>query len=198
MAAITICVVGMSLELLELVAPAVFEKSTVLLTASSYLVYAQWIVVLGAIALLWLTYRLARNLHALAPNKLSMSPIYAIAMFIVPVVSLFMPPQVIESIERETQIAAGAKIEKRTVIGWWWTTCIFASLIGGVAQSLMANSGAFDPTALFDGRAYEVALAADVIGGAIAVVSWLLTMRVFGPLAAMQSGLIRTGSITSA
>lgn len=194
MGAIVVCLIGMALETIELTAPAMFERSVLLLTASYYLATGQLIVLLGAVAVLWLTYRLARNLHALAPNKLSMSPTYAVAMFIVPVVSLFMPPQVIESIERETQVAAGVAVEKRTVVGWWWVACLLGTLLGGAARSLMANSGALDPVAVFDGRAYEIALMADIAGGAIAIASWLLTLRVFGPIAALQTRLARASA----
>jgi hypothetical protein len=179
------------LDLIDLFAPAVFyesaEPSDLLLNL--YLSLDQiglFVFLVSFIAMLWLTYRLARNLHALAPGTFTMSPTLAMAWYVVPIANLFMPPQVVDRIARTTSAAAGAPHKHRSP-GWWWATYVLAALLGNVAELLFANAAQLDQ---FNNDSFAPAMWAHVIASATAVVAYLLTIRVFGPISRMQSRLV--------
>lgn len=162
------------------------------MNAYGYLRYAVWaLLLLVFVALLWLTYRLAWNLHALKSPTFSMSPTYAIALYLVPIANLFMPPRIVDAISRATHTAAGADISRPTFAGWWWTAWIATAVLSNTAAVVAAKSGAFDPEASFDVASYQVSLWMDLGAGALSLVALWLTFRLFAPIARMQSDLIQ-------
>jgi hypothetical protein len=187
---ILLSALGAASNLFEVLAPSAFETalaSPILFNAYFFLGYANWIAFV-----LWLTYRLTRNLHALAPTKFSMSPTYAMAWYIVPIANLFMPARVVGVIARETYAAAGATQSNSTLSGWWWATWVTAALSSNAAAVLVSQSGAFVPSETFDGGAYEAALWLNVVAGGLTIAASLATIRLFDPIASLQSGLIKS------
>jgi hypothetical protein len=193
--AIVLSVIGAASNLLEILAPSTLEMaltSPVFFSAYFYLGYANWLSVLVLFAaILWITYRLARNLHALAPATFSMSPTYAMAWYIVPIANLFMPPRVVGLIARETYATAGVAQSSGDLPRWWWATWVVAALLSNGAAVLASRSGAFDLDAAFDGGAYEAALWFNVAAGLLSVIASLLTIRLFAPIVSAQSNLAR-------
>jgi hypothetical protein len=133
-------------------------------------------------ALLWITHRLARNLHALAPGAFTMSPTLAMAWYIVPIANIFMPPQVVDRIARTTSTAAGVSHEDRSP-GWWWAISFLAALLSNVAALLFTNAG---PGSDY----YTSAMWTDAVASALQIIASVLTLRVFAPIARLQSGLV--------
>jgi hypothetical protein len=125
----------------------------------AYAAYATWLIFfLTLIFLMWLTYRLARNLHALAPNKFTLSPTYAVGYYLVPIANIFMPPRMTGLIARDTFTAATAPSHHNALIGWWWGVFLLAALLSNVAAVIAANSGAYDASESFDDAAYASSL----------------------------------------
>lgn len=162
------------------------------LNAYLYAAQAAWIVFfLTFFFLLWPTYRLARNLHMLAPRKFSMSPTYAIGWYVVPLANLFMPPRVLGIIARHTFAVTGETKNHNVIIGWWWATFLTTALLGNVATIVANDSGAFDPGLPFDATAYEASLWINLMASGTNLVASICMLGVFGPLARAQATLVR-------
>ena len=156
--ALRVCVVATIVMTLVLAAIDAFELATAPEVSAPdlavqvwdvvyvYAPYAMWVAFfLTFVALIWLTYRLARNLHALAPGRFVMSPTYAAGWHLVPIANLFMPPRVTGLIAKNTFALTGDKRRNNAAIGWWWGAFLATALLGNVATSVAADSGAFDP-----------------------------------------------------
>lgn len=181
----------------EVLAQSAFERalsSPIFLNAYIYFGYTNWIPFVLFGALLWLTYRLARNLHVFAPATFSMSPTYAMAWYIVPIGNFFMPARVVGAIARETYAAAGVTRTNPNVVGWWWAAWVIAALCSNGSAALTSVSGAFDPGAAFDGGAYDAALWLNVAAGIITIAASFATVHLFGAISRLQSILTKNSA----
>jgi hypothetical protein len=190
---------GAVIVLFELfAAPAMNETDlawTIWSYGYAYLSYAIWAVfILSLTALMWLTYRLARNLHALATDRFAMSPTYAISFYLVPFANLVMPPRVTALIARDTFAAAGEARRHNAVIGWWWGTFLTSALFSNVAAVIAQNAGVYSSDMAFDSAAYESSLWLSLAAWIINVIACWFMLQVFGPIASAQSKLIREGA----
>lgn len=153
--------------------------------------YALWLIFfLTFFVLLWLTYRLARNLHALKANTFTLSPSYAVGCYFVPIANLFMPPRVTGLIARDTFSGATAANTFNALIGWWWGLFLLAALLSNAAAIFAARSGVYDLAAVFDGAAYEIWLWSGAIAWIVNIASCVFMLRVFAALSLKQRDLI--------
>lgn len=182
-----------------LVAPdpaGVDVSTTIWLAAESVTSYGGWVVYLATLMFsIWLTYRLMRNLHTLAPGRSLMSPTYAMSSYLMPFVGLFMVPYVAGMLWRSTFAVADESKAKTDPVGWWWGLTLLAWLLYASAAVAERNSGAYDEAAIFDESLYEQSLVMSASASLLLVVASLLLLRVFGPIARAQSQLIRARAI---
>lgn len=120
-------------------AAAMFDQAVITLSSAVLPIY-----LVCAIATLVLTYRLVANAHAVgAPGSLT-GPGMAVAAFIIPFVSLIMPPLVMGQLWRATFTAAGSSRGPGGVIAFWWTAFLIGSFTG--TYVLNATGGLFGQT----------------------------------------------------
>jgi hypothetical protein len=156
---------------------------------------AGWaIFAVALILLMWLTYRLARNLHGLAPNRFTLSPTYAIAYYLVPIANIIMPPRITGLIARATFDAADAPRQLNGLIGWWWGTFLLTALLSNVATVVAANSGVYDPNGTYDQDAYASSIWIGAAAWVANIVSCYFMLRVFEPISRAQTSLIHSKS----
>lgn len=177
-----------TVNLIDVLAPSAFYgddiASSVLLSIYFLLDQIGLVAALATFgAILWVTHRLARNLHALAPGAFTMSPTLAMAWYIVPIANLVMPPQVIDRVARTTSAAAGVAHEPATTPGWWWAAFVASALLGNVATVVLSNPN-------FGGETYVSAMWTSAVSAALGVAAYLLTIRVFGPIARLQASMV--------
>jgi len=84
--------------------------------------------VICAIVTLLLLYRLVENVHALgAPDGMTGSGM-AVASFLIPIVSLFMPPNIMGKLWRAHFQKSGR--QPNGIIAFWWTTFMVGNVMG--------------------------------------------------------------------
>lgn len=96
--------------------------------------------VVCAIATLLLLYRLVENVHALgAPEGMTGSGM-AVASFFIPILSLFMPPNVMGKLWRARFQKTGR--QPNGIIALWWTTFMISNVLGVVISRAPADESA--------------------------------------------------------
>lgn len=158
----------------------------------SLLSYGFWAVYLATLVfLIWLTYRLMRNLHTLAPQRTLMSPTYAMSSYVAPFIGLFLVPGVAGLIWRTTMSLADADKAKADPVAWWWGTTLAASLLWICATLAAQYSGAYDAATPFDAAIYQQSLYFSFAAGITTLLACRFLLRVFGPVSRAQGQLLR-------
>jgi hypothetical protein len=96
------------------------------------------------------------------------SPTWAAVCFLVPIVNLFRPYQVV----RELWVGSGGG--GPAIVGWWWAAYLVASFLGARSFSLVATAKAPGDFLM----ATWVTLAADVCGTAAAALAIVIVRRI--------------------
>jgi hypothetical protein len=130
---------------------------------------------------LWLA-RARSNAERIAPQEMRRSPAWAFLGWVVPIVSLWFPKQIVDDSARVAQRATGTR--HRLDTGWWWMAWIVYLLLGNVAGRIAfrddGNSGGVYP-------GLDVAIA---VTSALAFVAWV---RVVRRLTALHERLLARG-----
>ena len=129
----------------------------------------------------WFLFRAARNLNTVSPDLLKYSPHFAWAWFFIPFANFFKPYQMVTSIDRFTKEAAGSGTPANALIPTWWILFILSVFIGATDISFPIAS------------VFSVALIADILSGALAIVAAVMFMQVTGEIAEHQGHLQSAG-----
>jgi hypothetical protein len=87
----------------------------------------------GVVFLAWI-YRAARNLPALGARTPRFSPGWAVGWFLVPVMHLFRPYEVVKEIWAASgppEHAGGGAARGTRLLGWWWALWVLTTALGG-------------------------------------------------------------------
>jgi Domain of unknown function (DUF4328) len=164
--------------------------------ANSLLSYGFWVVYLATLVfLIWLTYRLMRNLHTLAPQRTLISPTYAMSSYVAPFIGLFLIPSVAGLIWRTTMALTDAEKAKTDPVAWWWGTVLAASLLWICAHLTAQYAGVYDEAMRFDAAIYEQSLYFSVATAVATLLACRFLLRVFGPITQAQSQLLRASAV---
>lgn len=129
-----------------------------LIVSVAQLAFAVPYILLAVFFLLWMN-RAYQNLHQAQVEDLSYSKGWAIGVWFIPVVNLFLPDKIIKEIWDKTQEAFrnGQPFEKKknTLVSFWWFAYIFSGILKVVAYFLFSERE-------FE-MAYVVAISSNVI-----------------------------------
>jgi hypothetical protein len=153
-------------------------------------VIASPLIYLACLILTWmLTYRLMKNLHELRSAQVDISPGWAVAYYIVPVANLIMPPRVAGEIWRGTFWRGDRVREPNGIVSLWWTTVLVTIATNIIADSGLADSGAFMVQFSFDLNPSHMSPMA-AASSAFAGLSAILYLNTFGRIVRGQVTLI--------
>jgi hypothetical protein len=142
-------------------------------------------------------WRVRRNLDALGVRKLRWAKWWAIGAWLVPVLSLWRPFQVLREIWNASDPERGPTHPRGweyddvpPVMGWWWTLWVLASIVSFVGASLWRS--AREPADYLAPTWTDIAAAAASIGSAVLAIQVVrrLTERQDAKAAAVAAALI--------
>ncbi len=131
-----------------------------------------WLVVVATavLFLMWL-YRAHKNLAALGATGLKFSPGWAVGWFLVPVMNLVRPPQVVKEIWDASQAEGAARTAPRqpeptSVIQAWWAVYVASNLLANRSWGEWADLLARCGTIVAGGLAIRIVTAIDAMQAA--------------------------------
>lgn len=105
------------------------------------------ILVLTAVAYLWWSYRMHRNLRALGVTRLELSSGWAIGGFFVPIMNLFRPCEVMCEVARGSDPQAYSSTfhhwnrgQVTPLVGFWWALFLLKNIVAQVAQVMFKTT----------------------------------------------------------
>ena len=112
----------------------------------------QTFVFLGSAAafLMWLD-RARRNLPAFGARDLKYSPAWVLFGFVVPILSLFVPYQVVAEVWRASDPSANTasppsrgRLPVTPIIGWWWALWLIANIVARFVSTIIQEAETLD------------------------------------------------------